>query len=55
MAEYYADEHDYNKILPACPNCACLEQCKYCLSKNNVTVKCIWYKWLKENFNKEVK
>ena len=50
MAEVFVDEHDYNKILPACPNCSCLEQCKYCLLNKEIVTKCIWYGWLKENF-----
>lgn len=50
MAEILVDKHDYNKILPACPNCSCLEKCKNCLSDENITIKCIWYRWLKENF-----
>lgn len=38
----------FDGIIPSCPNCICLDNCKAAAKDPNMIVKCIWYGWLKQ-------
>lgn len=42
----------FDGIIPSCPNCVCLDNCKAATKDPNMIVKCIWYDWLKSGEGK---